>query len=69
VLARLKPVAFVDDHLKMLAQARGVPHRVWVDHGLEAETDEEGRRLVDHVDVIRVAGLLEWAEQFVEIIH
>jgi hypothetical protein len=42
VLEALRPLAFVDDHLRMLHQAPFVPRRVWVDGGCEVEWDAKG---------------------------
>lgn len=57
-LARLAPIAFVDDRLNHLAAAPFVPHRVWIDHG-----DEQ----YDHspeVATHRATRLLDWVEHW-----
>ena len=61
VLDRLKPVAFIDDHMKMLVQAQNVPNRVWIDHGCSLEVDAEGRSYLDQVSVFRTPSLRAWA--------
>lgn len=64
VLSRLQPVAFVDDHMKMLAQATMVKERVWIDHGCSLELDPDGVPLVERHSVIRVPSLANWTHQF-----
>ena len=62
VLERLKPVAFIDDHMKMLAQANLVPNRVWIDHGCSLETDANGEPWIATVPVFRTPSLEAWAD-------
>lgn len=61
VLDRLAPVAFIDDHMKMLAQAVGVPERVWIDHGCSLERDQSDRPYIEHCPVTRTPSLASWA--------
>lgn len=65
VLDQLRPVAFIDDHMKMLAQASGVPHRVWIDHGCSLELDPTGTPWIDSVPVFRTPGLASWAGHWI----
>lgn len=64
VLNRLRPVAFIDDHMKMLAQASKVPERVWIDHGCSLELDPTGRPYIDTHRVVRTPSLAKWAPDF-----
>lgn len=68
VLERLRPVVFVDDHMKMLAQAPFVPHRVWIDHGCSLEADPaSGRPWLENHRVHRVTGLAQWDERSAQL--
>lgn len=64
VLARLQPVVFVDDHMKMLAQAPLVPERVWIDHGCSLELDHDGVPLIERHQVERKTSIASWVEPF-----
>lgn len=65
VLDRLRPAAFIDDHMKMLAQAGKVPERVWIDHGCALELDPEGRPYIDSHRVVRTPSLAKWVPDFI----
>ena len=67
VLEKLDPIAFIDDHMTMLAQAGNVPHRVWIDHGCSLELDEYGFAYIDNHEVARVNSLCQWVSQFLKI--
>lgn len=60
VLEKIRPGVFMDDHMKMLAQATCVPERVWIDHGCSLETNSEGVPFIDLHPVQRVASVDEW---------
>lgn len=65
VLDQLRPAAFIDDHMKMLAQAGSVPHRVWIDHGCSLELDPDGQPWINTVPVFRTPSLAAWAGHWV----
>lgn len=61
VLEKIRPIAFVDDHMKMLAQASFVKHRVWIDHGCSLEIDPVTQRpYIDDHAVERVKSIRSW---------
>lgn len=68
ILEKIRPIAFVDDHMKMLAQAKGVKHRVWVDHGCSLEIDPATNRpyLDDHA-VERVSSIRSWIAHWLHV--
>ena len=63
ILRKLRPVAFVDDHEKMLIQAPFVPERVFIDHGCDPQEDEQGRPL-DRSAFHCVPSLAHWANHW-----
>lgn len=65
VLDALRPVAFIDDHMKMLAQATAVPTRVWIDHGCSLEVSPSGAPWLDTVPVFRTPSLAGWVDAWV----
>lgn len=65
VLDQLQPIAFIDDHMKMLIQATQVPHRVWIDHGCSLETDPQGRPWIETHRVHQTPSLAAWVEGWV----
>lgn len=69
VLEKIRPGVFMDDHMKMLAQAACVPERVWIDHGCSLELTSEGVAYVDLHPVQRVSSVEEWTEAFLARLH
>lgn len=63
ILRKLRPVAFVDDHEKMLHQAPFVPERVFIDHGCDPQEDEHGQPL-DRSAFHCVPSLSHWAQHW-----
>lgn len=68
VLDKIRPLVFVDDHMKMLAQATSVKHRVWIDHGCSLEIDPATQRpyLEDHA-VERVSSIRSWITHWLHV--
>ncbi len=68
VLQKVRPIAFVDDHMKMLAQAVGVKHRVWIDHGCSLEVDPStGRPYLEAHEVERVSSVRSWVSHWLHV--
>lgn len=66
VLDKLRPLAFIDDHMKMLAQAVNVPTRVWIDHGCALEIGPDGTPYIHTHQVLRYGSLGQWVNDFLE---
>ena len=57
-VAKIAPVMFVEDRLRLLHESHFVPDRVWIDHG----DDQDGHVVTE--DIIRCTSLSQWVNQW-----